>query len=101
MLPLHIPLTQKAKEEGLLPYTSPPNGWGMFFFNTPAIHTIGMKFPIDVISLDEFFTILDIKTILPNTEIYSYPETAHILELAPDAASRLGLHLYSKIYPIF
>ena len=101
MLHVLVPLTPEAKREGLLPYTLPPENWGMFFLNTSIIHTMGMKFPIDVVLLDTNFNILDIKTVPPGIKSFGSPATSHILELAPNTAHMRGLHLCTKIYPFF
>lgn len=97
MVKIVAPTTQKDKQLGLLILDKPPQDWGMLFFDTSTIHTMNMKFPIDVVSLDINFKIIEIKTIDPGVESYSIPGTKHILELAPTSAYKLGFTIGSYL----
>ncbi len=44
--------TPRARRTGLLNHESLPAGEGLWIYPTQAIHTFGMKFPIDVAFLD-------------------------------------------------
>jgi len=44
--------TSKKRRTGLLKLTGLPEGGGLWISPCEAIHTIGMKFPIDVLFLD-------------------------------------------------
>jgi hypothetical protein len=44
--------TSKKRRSGLLKLTGLPEGGGLWISPCEAIHTIGMKFPIDVLFLD-------------------------------------------------
>ncbi len=44
--------TSKKRRTGLLKHTGLPEGGGLWIAPCEAIHTIGMKFPIDVLFLD-------------------------------------------------
>ncbi|MEK7404857.1 MAG: DUF192 domain-containing protein [Acidobacteriota bacterium] len=44
--------TSRKRRSGLLKHESLPQGEGLWISPCEAIHTIGMKFPIDVVFLD-------------------------------------------------
>lgn len=83
ILPLGIPATTADKQIGLLPYNEPPSGWGMLFLNVSTIHTMGMKFPIDVVALTKDYKVLSVTTIYPGIKEFSPLGARHILELGP------------------
>lgn len=45
--------TSEKRRTGLLKHTSLPQGEGLWIVPCEGIHTIGMKFPIDVVFLDK------------------------------------------------
>jgi hypothetical protein len=51
----------------LLKHEELPEGEGLWIFPTQAIHTFGMRFPIDVVFLDSF---LSVKRIYPSLSPY-------------------------------
>ncbi len=88
---LKIPRTQKEKEIGLLGLASPPAGWGMLFLDTPFIHMVGMRFPIDVVCLNGDFKVIAVLYApigAPNITTFG---TRHILELA--SGTTIPLHI--------
>ncbi len=55
-LTLYIPETDEEKAVGLLSWSTPPNeDTGMWFQSSPwpRLHTMNMRFPIDIVWLDE------------------------------------------------
>ena len=88
---LKIPQKKKEKLQGLLGLAYPPQGWGMLFLDTPAIHMVGMRFPIDVVCLDQNYTVLGVLRASMGEEHVSLPGTKHILELAPGDAAKLHI----------
>jgi len=70
-----LALTSKEQERGLSGRNELKNGEGMLFiFNKPAKYSFWMKemnFPIDIIWIDEGFSVIYIKK---NAEPLSYPE---------------------------
>lgn len=81
-----VPYTQLEKEEGLINTRFLPSNHGMLFkdIETPAFfHTVGMKFPIDMVCFDEDDNIIDIiKNVKPGKkEIKLDNRTKTMIEL--------------------
>ncbi|MGC8792016.1 MAG: DUF192 domain-containing protein [Bryobacteraceae bacterium] len=57
--------TSKKRRRGLLRRESLPEGEGLWITPCEAIHTIGMKFPIDVLFLSRTRKVLKIKERMP------------------------------------
>jgi uncharacterized membrane protein (UPF0127 family) len=93
MIPILIPKTLEQKKQGLLGYNHPPLDWGMFFTDTPYIHTEGMKFPIDVVLIGFDGIIKEIRTVPPGVKQVGHPSIRDILELGPGQALVLGLNI--------
>jgi uncharacterized membrane protein (UPF0127 family) len=49
---VHLADTPRSRRIGLLKHKALPAGEGLWIFPTQAIHTFGMRFPIDVAFLD-------------------------------------------------
>lgn len=72
--------TEEELERGLLGRTTA--GSGLFLMGATSIHTFGMKFPIDVVYLNEQGMVIALEErLLPNQQGKSYLEVAHIVEL--------------------
>ena len=73
--------TSKARRVGLLKHESLQHGEGMWICPCESVHTVGMKFPIDIIYLDRKHRIKKLKQRVPAWRI-SFCLTAHsVLEL--------------------
>lgn len=81
-----------ARMKGLLGLTSFPKGSGIWLKPCKGVHTLGMKFAIDVIFMDrENRVIKIIKELKPNRITAIYSGAATVLELPAYTASESGL----------
>lgn len=63
----------------------------LFFTKTNSVHTIGMRFPIDVIYLDEQYTILKIVHNLKPYRMSGHFSAKHLIEAKAGSCHRLKL----------
>lgn len=78
--------TSRKRRVGLLKHESLPPGEGLWIAPCEAIHTFGMKFPIDVLFLDRQKRVLKVRKNMPKSRI-SVSLLAHsVLELPAGAA---------------
>ena len=57
---------------------------------TRSVHTFGMSFPIDVVSLDGTMRVVSVRRMPPGRLLLPRPHVRHILECAPGADLRPG-----------
>jgi uncharacterized membrane protein (UPF0127 family) len=77
---------------GLIGKKSLPQNQGMLFEPGGSIHTLGMRFPIDVLFLDKEGTILaNHKRIVPYRLCLAPRKTRYVLEVAEDALDEFNL----------
>lgn len=68
--------------QGLLGTTTLAPNHGIILYNTHQVHTFGMKYPIDCISLNENNEIIGaVFNVQPNRIVTKFPGTKHIIEL--------------------
>ena len=92
-IPLIVPKSQRDKELGLLPYPKPPANWGMYFENANNMHTLGMKYPIDIVFRDKNDKIISIVFAPPEHKKIHNSEASHVLELAPGYCRTFGIQV--------
>lgn len=81
----------KSRRVGLLQHESLPAGQGMWIFPTKAIHTFGMKFPIDVAFLDRRLRVKRVYHALPPLRMTRWVWGARsVLELTAGALEQTG-----------
>lgn len=85
-----------ARMMGLLPRQGLEPGEGMIFPHCHAIHTFGMRFPIDVVFLDGE-TVVKVAAALPPGHTAAAPEADTVIELPAGAAVLAGIELGVKI----
>lgn len=90
MVPLIVPRDKKEKRTGLLAFDTPPNGWGMLFRDVPYIHTIGMKYPIDVV-LVKASIVQDVGYVPPGIDKFGNDHIEDIIEFGPGQAKLFGI----------
>ena len=79
---------------GLLAHSSLGDNEGMFFCPGGSIHTIGMRFPIDVIYLDNAKKVLKIESEMRPFRLSFAPKgTCSVLELNSGNVKRTGIYL--------
>jgi len=69
------------RRTGLLKHTSLAPGEGLWIAPCEAVHTIGMKFPIDVLYLDKKRRILKIRASMPKWRLSACLRAHSVLEL--------------------
>ncbi len=81
-----VATTRSARRTGLLSRTGLDEGEALWIVPSRGVHTFGMKFPIDVVALDESGTVIDSVSALKPWRI-RLPRrgTAGVLELAAGA----------------
>lgn len=82
--------TSSARRKGLLGISRLPEGAGLWISPCEAIHTFGMKMPIDAIFLDRRFQVRKLRTHLPPSRISLCISAASVLEVEAGTALRTG-----------
>lgn len=78
--------TSKKRRIGLLQHDSLPAGHGLWIAPCEAVHTFGMKFPIDVIFLSKKRKVLKIRKSMPRRRIAVCLRAHSVLELRAGTA---------------
>lgn len=71
---------------------------GLLLTKCNFIHTFGMRFPIDIVFLNDEFQILSITSYLEPWHIKTCRNANNALELSAGMASLLNLHLNESIF---
>ena len=79
--------TSAKRRTGLLKHTGLEPGEGLWISPCEAVHTIGMKFPIDVLFLDRKRKVLKIKHGMPRTRMAVRLFAHSVLELPSGRAT--------------
>ena len=81
--------TSAKRRTGLLKHTGLEPGEGLWIAPCEAVHTIGMKFPIDVLFLDKKRKILKIKNEMPRARMAVCLRAHSVLELPSGMAAAM------------
>lgn len=94
-VPLEIAASYRARTRGLLGR----DGVAGALLLTPAssVHTIGMRFTIDVAYLDRRLTVLAVRTMRPGRFGLPRPRSRHVLEAEAGAMERWGLRAGTRV----
>ena len=79
--------TSAKRRTGLLKHTGLAPGEGLWIAPCEAIHTIGMKFPIDVLFLDRKRKVLKVKSAMPRARMAVSLFAHSVLELPSGRAA--------------
>lgn len=79
----------ESRKTGLLNHTELLPGEGLWIVPGGRIHTVGMKFPIDVLWIGPGNRILEFSTMAPDTHWYSWQATS-VLELPAGVIAKTG-----------
>lgn len=86
--------TWRKRLIGLLAKSGVSDQYGMLFRPGESIHTIGMRFPIDVLFLDKDNRVLKISHDMKSFRLSFAPKgTYSVLEINGGNAKRTGIHL--------
>jgi uncharacterized protein len=86
-----------TRMRGLLGRSGLEPGEGMLFPRTGSIHTMFMRFPIDVVFLDGEMRVLSVRPGVPAWRTVMQRGARATLELAADEADRVGITVGSAI----
>lgn len=73
--------TSKKRRTGLLKHEGLPKGEGLWIAPCEAVHTFGMKFPIDVLYLSKKKKVLKIRKDMPKRRMSACLRAYSVLEL--------------------
>lgn len=79
--------TSKTRKIGLLKHASLERGEGLWITPCEGVHTIGMKFPIDVLFLDKKRKVLKVRAAMPKWRISACLFAHSVLELPSGTAA--------------
>ncbi len=79
--------TSKKRKTGLLEHTGLKPGEGLWITPCEAVHTIGMKFPIDVLFLDKKRRVLKVRPDMPRWRMAASLRAHSVLELPSGTAA--------------
>jgi uncharacterized protein len=94
---LAIASTMWQRLKGLLGYRSLDVKNGLLITPCNSVHTIGMKFPIDVVFVNRYNRVVKIETNMAPNRFSGCFFSHEVIELASGEASRLGLKLGMQI----
>jgi uncharacterized membrane protein (UPF0127 family) len=100
---IRIPESWRERRRGLLGLTELQPNEGLLLLGCRSIHTIGMRFAIDVVLLDRRFRVLAIVPMPPGRLMLPRPGVRHLLEVAPGAlrcARGLRLRIAASVAPL-
>lgn len=80
------------RARGLLGRPLPVAGTGLIISPCGSVHTLGMRYAIDVVFLSKYWQVLHIAPAVKPWRMTAWRrDAAHVLELAPGEATRIGL----------
>jgi len=80
-----------ARLFGLLGRRPLAAGEGLLLEPCSSVHTIGMRYPIDVVLLDGDGRVLSTRSALGPLRLAAAPRTRRVLELPPNSLATLGI----------
>jgi uncharacterized membrane protein (UPF0127 family) len=88
-VPLEVAVSARARRRGLLGRDGIDGA--LLLSPASAVHTLGMRFAIDVAYLDRKFRVLAVRTMKPGRMGRPRPRSRHILEAEAGAMERWGV----------
>jgi len=82
--------TSSSRKVGLLKHTGLEQGEGLWITPCEAVHTVGMKFPIDVLFLDKKRRVVKIRSQMPRWRMSACLRAHSVLELPSGMAAATG-----------
>ena len=83
----HIADTSKSRKTGLLKHDRLERGEGLWITPCEGVHTMGMKFPIDVLFLDKKRRVVKIRAAMPSWRLAACLWAHSVLELPSGTAA--------------
>ena len=78
----------KTRKTGLLKHARLDRGEGLWITPCEGVHTVGMKFPIDVLFLDKKRKVVKIRSAMPRWRMAACFRAHSVLELPPGTIDR-------------
>jgi uncharacterized membrane protein (UPF0127 family) len=85
-----VPRSARERMRGLMGRRGLPAATGMLFHRCRSVHTVGMRFPLDVVFLDRTFRVVDVRSVSPGRWVVRCAGAAHVLELAAGSGINAG-----------
>jgi uncharacterized membrane protein (UPF0127 family) len=89
--------TDEDRRIGLLERQGIARGEGLWIVPCQQVHTIGMRFPIDIVFLDKSGKVVQVEPRVPEGFRVACPAAYSVLEIAPGRALDTGLNLGDKL----
>jgi uncharacterized protein len=90
LLTCRVAETGRDRRTGLRGERGLPLDAALLFLNATSVHTLGMRFPILVVRLDDTFTVLDVRTVRPGRYVRPMRRASHVLEGNENLDVRVG-----------
>jgi uncharacterized membrane protein (UPF0127 family) len=90
-IPVEIAASYRARTRGLLGRDGLESGGGLLLTPATSVHTLGMRFAIDVAYLDHRLRVLAVRTMPPGRFGRPRLRARHVLEAEAGAMARWGL----------
>ena len=87
---VEVPTTRRERRRGLLGRTGLEAGAGLLLERCRSVHTIGMRFTIEVVTLDGRLRVLRVCTLRPRRLLLPRPGVRHVLEVRAGSGLRPG-----------
>lgn len=89
--------TSKKRRTGLLKHSGLDQGEGLWLVPCEAVHTIGMKFPIDILFLDKKRRVLKVRSEVGRWRITGSLMAHSVLELPAGTAVATGTQVGDQL----
>lgn len=90
---LEIPETHLERTRGLLGRTELDPTHALVLTRCSSVHTVGMRFPIDVVSFDEEWAVVDVRTLAPGRVAWPRRRVRNVIETAAGRARAFSASL--------
>ncbi len=90
---LEIPETHVERTRGLLGRTELDTTHALVLTRCSSVHTVGMRFPIDVVSFDKEWAVVDVRTMAPGRVAWPRRRVRNVIETAADRGEALSASL--------
>jgi len=87
---VEVPRTARERMRGLLGRSELPAVAGILFLNCHSIHTVRMRFGLDVVFLDESLHVVDVRLVPPGRWSVRCAGARHVLEAAAGSGLQPG-----------
>lgn len=94
---LKVADTGRARNKGLLGRNGLSEGEGLWIIPCEAVHTFGMKFPIDLVYLDSKLSVRKVKSAVPATRISVCLSARSVIELPAGVIHATGTRIGDMI----